>query len=270
MSRALALVDSSDESRTNESAGAPGTLLETKLYVPRSRSGLVSRARLTELLHQGATQKLTLVAAPAGFGKTTLVSSWLADLPGGEKAAGWVSLDPSENEPRLFWAYVIRALQKVQPAVGTRTIAELHSAQPPTIETVLTTLINEIDGIDADFSLVLDDYHVIDDARIHTALTFLLDHLPRRMHVVIASRSEPPLALPRLRARGELTEVRSADLRFTLDEAAAFLNQVMALNLAPNDLAKLEHRTEGWIAGLKLAALSMKGRSDRRAFVDAF
>jgi LuxR family maltose regulon positive regulatory protein len=270
MSRALALVDSSDESRKHEPPTAANPLLETKLHIPRSRSGLVLRSRLIETLRQGAAHRLTVVVAPAGFGKTTLLTTWLADMAGGEKAVSWVSLDPSENEPLLFWTYVVRALQTVHPAVGTDAIALLQSLRAPVIETVLTTLINEIDAIDADFTVVLDDYHVIDAAPVHSTLTFLLDHLPRRMRVVVASRSDPPLPLARLRARGELTELRAADLRFTQDEASAFLNQVMALDLSPNDAATLERRTEGWITGLKLAALSMKARSDVRGFVDAF
>jgi len=270
MSRALALVDSSDESRKHEKPDAANPLLETKLYAPRSRSGLVLRPRLTEALRQAAAQKLTVVVAPAGFGKTTLLAGWLADTAGEEKAVGWVSLDPTENEPALFWAYFVRALQNIHPGVGAQAMTLLQSRQPAATETVLTTLINEIDAIDADFTVVLDDYHVIDAAPVHSALAFLLDHLPPRLHLVIASRSDPPLPLPRLRARGELTELRVAELRFTLDEASAFLNQVMALDLSPNDTAKLERRTEGWIAGLKLAALSMKARGDVRWFVDTF
>jgi LuxR family maltose regulon positive regulatory protein len=208
--------------------------------------------------------------APAGFGKTTLLGGWLAETMGGEKSAGWVSLDPSENEPALFWAYFIRALQKVHPGVGTRAASLLKSAQPPPIESILTTMINEINGIDSDFAIVLDDYHVIDAEPIHAGLTFLVDHLPPRMHLVVASRSDPPLPLARLRARGELTELRAADLRFTVDESSTFFNQVMALDVSAIDTAKLERRTEGWIAGLKLAALSMKGRADVAGFVDAF
>jgi LuxR family maltose regulon positive regulatory protein len=264
MSRALALVDSADESRNNGPRSVAPPLLETKLYAPRPRSALVARPRLIELLGQDAPNKLTLVVAPAGFGKTTFVATWLAG------SAGWVSLDPSENEPRLFWFYVIRAVQKVHPAVGPRALALLQSPQAADIESVLTTLINDVVSVDADLTLVLDDYHVIDDARVHDSLTFLLDHLPPRMHVVITSRSEPPVALPRLRARGELRELRASDLRFSHSEASAFFSQVMALELSPSDLATLEQRTEGWIAGLKLAALSMKGREDTRAFIDAF
>ena len=270
MSRALALVDSSDEVRKQEKPNAGTALLGTKLYVPRSRSAVVPRPRLTETMRDGASHRLTVVIAPAGFGKTTLVAEWLADTTGGAKAVGWVSLDPTENEPALFWAYVIRALQNLDPAMGAQATMQLRAAQPPPIEVVLTTLINEINAIDADFTLVLDDYHVIESAQVHSGLTFLLDHLPPRMQLVIASRSDPPLPLPRLRARGELTELRAADLRFTFDEASAFLREVMSLDLSANDTATLERRTEGWIAGLKLAALSMKSRGEVPGFVDAF
>ena len=147
-----------------------------------------------------AAQKLTVVSEPAGFGKTTLVSAWLAESAGRGNAVGWVSLDPSENEPKLFWAYVIGAVQRMHAGVGARAFALLHTSQAPVIENVLAALINEIDAIDSELTLVLDDYHVIEDARIHAGLTFLLDHLPRCMHVVITSRSEPPVALLRLRA----------------------------------------------------------------------
>ncbi|MEP6496260.1 MAG: LuxR C-terminal-related transcriptional regulator, partial [bacterium] len=244
--------------------------LETKFYIPRRGSALVSRPRLIERIREGATHKLTIISAPAGFGKTTLLAEWLADSTAGEGVAAWVSLDPTENDPALFWAYAIRALQKVHPEVGRHALSLLHAPQPPPAESVLTGLINDINAVDCDFILILDDYHVIDAAPVHSALSFLLDHLPRRMHVVLASRSDPPLPLPRLRARGELTELRPADLRFTFDEASAFLNQVMGLDLSAIDTATLEQRTEGWIAGLKLAAVSMKARGDTRGFVDAF
>jgi LuxR family maltose regulon positive regulatory protein len=269
MSRALALVDSSDESRKQESGAPANRLLDTKLHLPHSRPDLVPRPRLITAIGLGASQKLTIVVAPAGFGKTTLLAGWLAESPIGEHA-GWVSLDPSENEPALFWAYVVRALQKIHPAVGTHALALLQSPKPPPTESFLTALINDINGIDSDFTLVLDDYHVIDASAVHGAMAFLLDHLPRRMRLVIASRADPPLPLARLRARGDLTELRVADLRFTLDEASAFLTQVMALDVSADDTVKLERRTEGWIAGLKLAALSMKGRGNVRGFVDAF
>ena len=245
-------------------------LLETKLHVPRSsRAAVISRPRLIERIRQGVERKLTVVLAPPGFGKTTLLAEGVVPAIG-EDNVGWVSLDPTENEPALFWAYVARALQKIQPNVGARASSLLLSPEPPPTESVLTLLINAISAVDSDFVLILDDYHVIDAAAVHTQLTFLLDHLPPRMHVVVASRSEPPLPLSRLRARGELTEVRIGDMRFTLDEASAFLNQAMGLDLSAVDTATLERRTEGWIAGLKLAALSMKGREDVRGFVDAF
>ena len=266
MSRALALVDSSDESRRFERASVPGYLLETKLYVPRARSDLVPRPRLLETLRRGAGQKLTVVIAPAGFGKTTVLAGWLGE----DDARAWVSLDASDNEPSLFWAYFVRALQRIHPGVGRRALTLLESQQPPAIESVLTALLNEIDAIDADFSIVLDDYHVIDAAPIHSGLTFLLDHLPRRMHLVVASRAEPPLPLARMRARGELTELRAANLRFTTDEASTFLTQVMEREISPDDATTLERRTEGWIAGLKLAALSMKARGDVVGFVEDF
>lgn len=271
MSRALALVES-DEARKKET---PGTakyrpLLETKLYAPRAQAALVARPRLLDAIRYAADHKLTIVVAPAGFGKTTLLAGWLADQAGPGKSVAWVSLDPSDNEPQLFWAYVIRALEGIHPAAGGRAMAQLLGAGAASIEGPLATLINEVDALDLDVTLVLDDYHVIDSPAIHSALTLLLDRLPPRMHIVIASRAEPPLALPRLRARGELAEVRATDLRFTHDEAAAFLNQVMSLGLSAKDTATLERRTEGWIAGLKLAAISMKGRGDVRGFVDAF
>ena len=254
------------------------TLLETKLYVPKWRLGLVPRPRLIERLDRGTERKLTLVLAPAGFGKTTLLSEWLAATLASERAAGWVSLDQSDNDPAFFWSYFIRALQKVQPEVGESALSLLHSPQPPSIESVLTTLINEIDAIEDDpstgsgrgFVLVLDDYHVIDSQPIHSAIAFLLDYLPPQMHLVIASRSDPPLPLARLRGRGELTDLRASDLRFTPDEAAVFLNEVMGLHLTAGEVEALETRTEGWVAGLQLAALSMQGREDIRGFIRAF
>ncbi|MGI9173882.1 MAG: LuxR C-terminal-related transcriptional regulator [Rhodothermales bacterium] len=221
-------------------------------------------------MHQGVERKLTLVSAPAGFGKTTLLAEWLATISASDRAAAWISLDQGDNDPALFWAYFIAALQKVQPEVGEGAFALLHSPQPSPIESFLTTLINDVNAVENNFALILDDYHVIDSQPVHSAIAFLLDHLPPQMHLFIASRSTPPLPLARLRGRGELTEVGAADLRFTSDEASAFLNQVMALNLSAADVAALEARTEGWIAGLQLAALSMQGHKDVRGFIGAF
>jgi len=260
-------------------AGNP--LLETKLYIPKWRHGLVSRPRLIERMHQGIERKLTLVSAPAGFGKTTLLAEWLAATPASpaqsrlRRDAGWVSLDQSDNDPAFFWAYFITALRKVRSGAGESALSLLHSPQPPPIESVLTTLINEINAIPSAgsghrFVLILDDYHVIDAQSVHSAIAFLLDHLPPQMHLIIASRSDPPLPLARLRGRGESTELRAADLRFTSDEAAAFLNEVMGLDLSATDVAALETRTEGWITGLQLAALSMQARDDVAGFITAF
>jgi LuxR family transcriptional regulator, maltose regulon positive regulatory protein len=252
----------------NPATGIP--LLETKFYVPRWRSGLVSRRRLVTRLRRGVESRLTLVSAPAGFGKTTLLAEWLARASADRSPAGWVSLDQGDNDPSLFWTYVLTALQRACPRVGARALALLHSPQPPPIEAVLTTLVNEISAVQDDLALVLDDFHVVEAEPIHQAVAFLLDHLPPRLHLVIASRSDPPFPLARLRVRGQLTELRAADLRFTPDEVAAFLNRVMGLSLSPPDVAALEERTEGWIAGLQLAGLSMKGRKDVRSFVAAF
>ncbi len=253
-------------------------LLATKLYVPQWRPGLVSRPRLVERLDQGTERKLTLVSAPAGFGKTTLLAEWLGASPASERPAAWVSLDQRDNDPALFWAYFIAALQTVQSGIGESTLSLLQSPQPPPIEALLGTLLNEIIAIADDpstgssksFVVILDDYHLIDAEPVHSGITFLLSHLPPQMHLVLASRSDPPLALARLRGRGELAELRASELRFTADEAAAFLNEVMGLGLSAADVAALESRTEGWIAGLQLAALSMQGRDDVAGFITAF
>jgi len=245
-------------------------LLETKLFVPRPRRGIVARGRLRERLSRGTESKLTLISAPAGFGKTTLLAEWLASRPGPEDAAAWLSLDPADAQSASFWAYVISALQTAAPGVGATPLALLEGPQPPPIETVLAQLLNELGGVPRDTILVLDDYHVIDAPDVHEAMAFLLDHLPPQLHVVIITRADPPLPLARLRARGELTEIRAADLRFTPDEAGAYLNGAMGLGLADGDVAALEGRTEGWIAALQLAALSIQGREDATSFIDGF
>ena len=251
----------------------PAALLETKFYVPRPRRGLVPRPRLSERLDRGTASKLMLVSAPAGFGKTTLLTEWLAAgpaAPADERLAAWLSLDRGDNDPASFWAYVIAALRTVAAGVGESALALLHAPQPPPIETVLTALLNDLGAIAADIVLVLDDYHVIDAREVQDGMAFLLDHLPPRLHVVIASRADPALPLARLRARGELAEIRAAELRFTPDEAAAYLNEMMGLQLTARDVAALEARTEGWIAALQLAALSMQGRDDIAGFIAGF
>jgi LuxR family transcriptional regulator, maltose regulon positive regulatory protein len=252
----------------------PIALLETKLYVPRSRRGLVLRPRLSERLDRGTASKLVLVSAPAGFGKTTLLAEWLAARPSAladdERSAAWLSLDRADNDPASFWAYVITALRTVASGVGESALSLLDAPQPSPIETVLTTLLNDLGAVAGEIVLVLDDYHVIDAREVQDAMAFLLDHLPPWLHVVIAGRADPPLPLARMRARGELAEIRAAELRFTADEAAAYLNEMMGLQLTARDVAALEGRTEGWIAALQLAALSMQGRDDVAGFIAGF
>jgi LuxR family maltose regulon positive regulatory protein len=242
-------------------------VLATKLYAPLSQPGVVPRPRLTEWLNEGLHRKLTLISAPAGSGKTTLVGEWVAGV---ERPAAWLSLDEGDNDPTRFLTYLVAALQTVAPDIGESVLGVLGSPQPPPTESLLTALLNETTTVPDDFVLVLDDYHVVDARAIDDALVFLLEHLPPRMHLVIATREDPHLPLARLRARGQLTELRASDLRFTLSEAAEFLNSVMGLGLSAEDIAALESRTEGWIAGLQLAALSMRGREDVAGFIRAF
>ena len=247
-------------------------LLTTKLYIPPVRPTLVARPRLIACLAEGLSRPLTLISAPAGFGKTTLVSEWVA---GCGQPVAWLSLDAGDNDPARFLAYLVAALQTLFAGIGAGVLAALESPQPPRTEPLLTTLIerNHPSSLRQDsFILVLDDYHLIDAKPVDQALIFLLEHLPPQMHLVIATREDPSLPLARLRARGQLTELRAADLRFTPAEAAEFLNQVMGLNLSAEDIAALEARTEGWIAGLQLAALSMRGHASRDAasFIKSF
>jgi len=224
---------------------------------------------LNERLNEGllASRKLTLISAPAGFGKTTLISEWAA---GCGRLIAWVSLDGGDSDPVRFLTYMIAAIQTIQAGIGERPLAVLQSPQPPPTESILTTLINEITTIPDNFIFVLDDYHVIDSKPVDNALTFLIEHLPPQMHLVIATREDPKLPLSRLRVRNQLTELRAADLRFTPAEAAGFLNQVMGLDLSAEDIAALETRTEGWVAGLQLAAISMQGHSDTTSFIKSF
>jgi LuxR family transcriptional regulator, maltose regulon positive regulatory protein len=250
----------------------PAPLLETKFFVPRSRGGL-PRPRLSERLDRGAASKLMLVSAPAGFGKTTLLTEWLAAGPAAptdERLVAWLSLDRGDNDPASFWTYVIAALRTVASGVGEGALTLLQAPRPDRIETVLTVLLNDLGALAGDIVLVLDDYHVVDASDVQDGMAFLLDHLPPGLHVVIAGRADPALPLARLRARGELAEIRAAELRFTPDEAAAYLNEMMGLQLTAQDVAALEGRTEGWIAALQLAALSMRGREDVAGFIAGF
>jgi LuxR family maltose regulon positive regulatory protein len=251
----------------------PTPILSTKLYVPPPRANLVLRPRLIERLNEGRQRKLTLISAPAGFGKTTLVSEWVVAC---ERPVTWLSLDGGDNDPACFLAYLAAALQTIAANIGAGVLAVLQAPQPPPIESILIALLNEITTIPDDFVLVLDDYHVIDSKPVDEALTFLLEHLPPQMHLVITTREDPHLPLARLRARGQLTELRAADLRFTPTEATDFLNQVMDLSLSAEDISALETRTEGWIAGLQFAALalrgplSMQGQKGATGFIQSF
>jgi LuxR family maltose regulon positive regulatory protein len=286
-------------------APTPFVLLATKLYIPRPGSMLIPRPRLLARLDAGLRGQLTVIAAPAGFGKTTLLAEWIASrtegrglrtesiaLPLSPRSSSlsprvaWLTLDAADNDPIIFLRYLIAALRTVMPpSVGAMALALLEAAQLPPLTTLLTTLINDLAGqgmgdreapptthppSPIPLVLVLDDYHVITTPAIHEALTFLLDHLPPTLHLVIASREDPPLPLARLRVRGRANELRAADLRFTRDEAAAFLRDSMRLAVSADDVAALEARTEGWAAGLQLAALALHDRADQVGFIADF
>ncbi|MBN8579112.1 MAG: helix-turn-helix transcriptional regulator [Anaerolineae bacterium] len=244
-------------------------VLATKLFIPPPSPKLITRSRLINQLNDGISTgcKLTLISAPAGFGKSTLVSEWIVNCG---RPAAWLSLDENDNDAARFLIYVISTLQTVSPNLGASILDTLQSPQIPPIDSILTALLNEISVIPDDLILVLDDYHLTDAKSVDDALTFLIEHLPPRMHLIITTREDPSLPIPRLRARNQLTEIRAADLRFTPSEAREFLNQVMNLDLSVEAVAALETRTEGWIAGLQLAALSMKGQEDVHGFIQAF
>lgn len=242
-------------------------VLVTKLFIPRPRLNVVARPRLIERLNEGLHRTLSLIAAPAGFGKTTLVSAWVEGIG---RSTAWLSLDEGDNDLTRFLIHLVAAIQTIAADSGAGVLGALQSSQPPPAEAILTALLNEVATLPDSFVLILDDYHVIDAKPVDDALTFLLEHLPPQMHLLISTREDPQLPLARLRARSQLTELRAADLRFTALEAAAFLNQVMGLSLSADDIAVLKDRTEGWIAGLQLAALSLQDHQDVSGFIQAF
>jgi LuxR family transcriptional regulator, maltose regulon positive regulatory protein len=266
---------SSSETGQGEGAQHPlhrrdplNTLLATKLYVPRPRPHLVLRSHLIEHLQQGVAGALTLVSAPAGFGKTTLLAQWRAQT---RMPVAWLSLEPEDNDATRFLSYVIAALQTFDPGLGTTARALLYAPQPAPVEAVLTVLTNELlSRAGEDVALVLDDYHVIAAESIHHGMGFLLEHLPPQMHLILATRTDPPLPLARFRAQGQLCEIRTAQLRFGATEVRAFFETVMGLYLLPEAIVTLQSRTEGWIVGLQLAALSLQGRADVADFLVAF
>ena len=244
----------------------PEGLLKTKLFAPPPRPNHVPRKSLLDKLHN-ARQMGTLcalVSAPAGFGKTTLVADWV-------RASGllfaWLSLDEGDNDLLRFWRYMDAALQTIDSRIGESLRQALYSSQIPVIQQIITGLINDMISIEKEFILVLEDYHLIENAEVHESLNFLLDHLPPCMQLVITTRSDPSLNLARRRGRGQLVEIRATDLRFTSEEITAFLNQTMLLDLTDADIAALVQRTEGWIAGLQMVALSILDESDRHAFI---
>lgn len=242
-------------------------VLVTKLYVPPPRPEAIRRPRLIGKLNEGLDRKLTLVSAPAGFGKTTLLSMWLAES---SSPAAWLSLDERDSDFVRFLTYLVAALEAAGTTAGQRALHVLQSRYPPPPESVLTTLVNEVSTIPDELILVLDDYHAVGAQSVDDALAFLIEHLPPQIHLVVSTREDPRVSLPRLRAQGQLTELRASDLRFEATEAAAFLSEAMGLSLSPDDVAALEAQTEGWVAGLQLAALSIKGLDDATEFISAF
>lgn len=245
-------------------------LLGTKLYAPAAREDLVSRPHLLERLGSGLGAKLTLVSAPAGFGKTSLISAWRMVSPGKETPLAWVSLDSQDNDPLRLWRYIVAALQTLQPQMSQAALLALSSPQPPPVEAILLEVLNSLAAFERHLVLILDDYHLIDNPAVHQSMSFFLEHLPPNTHLFVLGRSDPPLPLTRLRARAEMVEIRAEDLRFAHHEAATFLSRSFGLELSAAHLEALLERTEGWIASLRLAGLSLQGRKDIGSFIEAF
>ena len=237
-------------------------LLATKFFIPASSHALIPRPRLIELLNTSLECPLTLVSAPAGFGKTTLLSTWVQSLPPERPRIAWVSLDEGDNEPVLFWMYVLTALDSQQPGLCTQLVTYLQTQQAPPLRSVLQTLINRLAEQSEQFLLILDDYHLVTEQAVHTSLTYLVEHLPPQLHLILATRADPPLPISLLRARGQLLEVRTDQLRCSPDEVMAFLKKTASIQLSQDMVEEVATRTEGWLVGLQLLGLSLQGHAD--------
>ncbi len=245
------------------------SILKTKIHIPPAHPLLVSRPRLIEQLREGLKYNLILISAPAGFGKTTLMGEWIRTGQTQINTA-WFSIDKEDNDPVRFWDYFITAVQSIQPNCGKDVLPLLRSSPPPSVEQVLIALINDLSTIEGDFAIVLDDYHRIENQQIQDGITYLLEHIPVQMHLVIITRADPPLPLAHFRGKGEMLEVGADDLRFTLEDATSLLKELKIPELSADDIAALNERTEGWAVGLKMAALSMRGQKDISGFITAF
>ena len=262
---------------TAENLSTP--LIKTKLSIPQHCGCLVERPHLLVHLGNSDLRALTLVCAPAGYGKTTLLINWISNLKKTSKPGNplicWVSLGEADNEPIRFLSYLVAALETASIGVSAEARTMLQLNAPPPLQTILAVLINDLEKLATSIYLVLDDYQFISNKAIHEGMAFFLEHLPSNTHLVIATRSDPPIPLARLRARGQMAEIRAADLRFSYDETVCFFNQIMELGLTPEDMTRLEERTEGWIASLQMAALALKGisptnQSEKSLFVKNF
>ena len=241
-------------------------LLTTKLYIPQLTLDLVPRPHLYERLDEGLTRKLTLVSAPTGFGKSTLVTGWLSER---DQPAAWLSLDQGDNDPVRFWTYLIAAIQTIHQEMGVEARQIVSAPQLRSTEPVAISLINDISQLAHDLIVVLDDYHIIEAGQVHAGLSYLLEHQPPNLHIILITRVDPSISLARLRAHSQLIEIRAEDLQFSTEEAATLFNEKMGLNLKPEQIEALNTHTESWVVGLQLAALSLKGQPSYDTFIEA-